>query len=279
MAAGCGRRGRGARAARVRRRARVVPLRARHPLQPRGAAAGRGRRGQSPDARRRGPRRPAWAVPETAGMDLGDAGVLLVRRHGVGVGVRRPGGRSGGRRAVSRCRTQGRARRRAAGAGIADLRSRPPGPLPEHAARVQAPLADEPRRLVPRPHSAPWAPAPWQPTRSGAASWRSAWAGPTPCSAATWVLHRRPARSDGRTGMGAQPHLPGADLRVDRDRHGRRRHAACADGRRSTRAAPDPHRAWTAGDRRDRHRAGALHAQRARPRPRRGCRCPRPRAG
>ena len=95
------------------------------------------------------PGRPARAVHQAAGVDVGGAALLLGRRHRLGVGVRRAGRRSRGRRVVGRGRAQGRARRGAAGAGAADRGPRPPGALPEHAAHLQAALADEPGRVVP----------------------------------------------------------------------------------------------------------------------------------
>ena len=45
------------------------------------------------------------------------------------------------------------------------------------------------------------------------------------------LLHRRAAGGHRRAGVGAQPRLPRADLRLDRDGHRRRRHAAGAGGR------------------------------------------------
>ena len=66
---------------------------------------------------------------------------------------------AGDERSAAR-RAQGRARRGAAGAGAADHRPRPPGALPEHAAHLQAALADEPGRVVPGRVQRPSAPAP-----------------------------------------------------------------------------------------------------------------------
>ena len=82
-------------------------------------------------------------------VGLGGRDLLLVRRDGIRVGVRRVRVRHGRRPPLRRDRTQGRARRRRTGAASADRRSRPPGAIPEHDADLQAPLADEHGRVVP----------------------------------------------------------------------------------------------------------------------------------
>ena len=111
----------------------------------RGAAASRR------DARDRAAAgRRARAVHQGAGVDLGGAALLLVRRHRVGLVVRRAG------RATWRATSDSAAvaRKVALGAlvpvaGAADHGPRPAGALPEHAADLQAALADVDGRVVP----------------------------------------------------------------------------------------------------------------------------------
>ena len=90
---------------------------------------------------------PRPADPQGAGLDLGDPDLLLLRRHGRQLGragLRDAPARGGGGRAPGLADGAGRAVDQP---GAADLRSRPPGALSQHAADVQDHLADERRDL------------------------------------------------------------------------------------------------------------------------------------
>ena len=120
------------------------------------------------------------------------------------------------------------------GAGAADRRSRPPGAIPEHAAHLQAALADEPGRVVPGlVHRR-------RRRRRGGGSARAAPHGPRAgrreraARRLSRVLHRRAAGGHRRAGVGPQPHLPRAHLRLHRHGHRRRRHAADVGGHEAT---------------------------------------------
>ena len=214
-------------------------------------------------------RRSARAVHQGAGVDLGGAGLLLGRRHRLGDGVRRARRRSRGRRVVGRGRAQGRARRGAAGAGAADRRPRAPGALPQHVAHLQAALADEHGRVVPgRFHGRRRRCRGSRPARA-APDGTPAGRGQRVARRLPRLLHRRVAGGYRSAGVGAQPHLPRADLRLDRDRHRRRRHAPDDGSRGPGRGPPDPPGARPAGGCRNSHRADALDRERAPPRARR----------
>ena len=79
------------------------------------------------------------------------------------------------------------------------------------------------------------------------------------------VLHRRAARRDGGPGVGAQPAVPGADLRLNRGADRRRHDAPGADGDRSAGRPSDVRGARPGRERRDRGRASALPGQPASP--------------
>ena len=84
-----------------------------------------------------------------AGLDLGGAALLLVRRHRGGVVVRRAGLRPGRRPPLGADRAAGRARRARALAAAADHGPRAARALLQHAADLQAALADVDGRVVP----------------------------------------------------------------------------------------------------------------------------------
>ena len=90
-------------------------------------------------------------VVKRAGLDLGDPLLLLRRRHGRRARRCSPGRRRsiGNERLAKRAWGVALARGRRQ-PGAADLRPRPPGAVPEHAARLQGDLADERRLLDPR---------------------------------------------------------------------------------------------------------------------------------
>ncbi|CAA9475712.1 MAG: Formate dehydrogenase O putative subunit, partial [uncultured Solirubrobacteraceae bacterium] len=128
----------------------VVPLQGRHDLRDARGAAGGVRPGrQPPRTRRRRPRGRPGADDEGARVDLGGPALLLVRRDGLRLGLRVAGLRPGGRRAVG---ARG-ARRGARGphALPAPARHGPGAPraLLQHAAHLQAAVADVDRGLVP----------------------------------------------------------------------------------------------------------------------------------
>ena len=151
-ARGRGRQG-GAGQAALGRRALVVPVRPGHALRGRPAPttprwraprAPRARRRRGPDVTVQGPMmQPAvwtWEVPLY--FWLGGIAARLVADRGVACDV-------AGDHALGGGRAQGGARRGDAGRAAADPRPRPPGALLQHAADLQAALADVDGRVVP----------------------------------------------------------------------------------------------------------------------------------
>ncbi|CAA9483994.1 MAG: hypothetical protein AVDCRST_MAG67-993, partial [uncultured Solirubrobacteraceae bacterium] len=251
----------------------VVSLQGRHALRARAGRHGGRRAGQPPDARRRARGRPRPGH-QRAGLDVGGSAVLLVRRRRDGRVVRVGRVRSRRRPSLGRDRAQGLARRGGAVASAADRRPRTPGPLLEHAAHLQAALADEPRclgaRRIQRSRRRRGRCRPARPPARRARDRRLE----RRRRQLPRLLHRCVAGHDRGPAVGAQPPVSRPDLRLHGG--GDRRGGNAADlgrGRASARA-PDAHRARHDRDGRDGWRADPLLAQREAAGPRR----PEPRA-
>ena len=120
----------------------VVPLRRRHRI-PRRAARPRGDRARrARGARGRAAGRRPGPDHQPARVDVGDPALLLVRRDRGRLVVRGAGLRPRRRRALGGDRAQGRARRADALAAAADHGPRAARALLQHAAHLQAALAD-----------------------------------------------------------------------------------------------------------------------------------------
>ena len=230
---------RGPRAARVGRRGLVVPLRARHPLRRRRARGRGGRGGESPDARAERCRTICAGRSSSRRCGRGRC------RSTSGSAAWPRGRRSSRWPPISRA-TSGRPRSRA--------RSRSRAVLPAPALLI-ADLGRPARFLnmlrIFKPRS-PMNMGAWclvAFTAVGAGAVGADLLGRPPHGAPAGrrqraarrlprLLHRRAAGGHRRAGVGAQPHLPRAHLRLDRHSHRRRRHAPDAGGHR---AAPAGH--------------------------------------
>ena len=107
------------------------------------AASRRARGGEEVPVEVHGP------VMNPAGVDVGSAALLLLRRRGERLVVRRARVRPGGRRSLGRRRAEGHGRGDAAVCPTPDPGPRAAAALPEHAADLQAALADVDGRVVP----------------------------------------------------------------------------------------------------------------------------------